>query len=235
MKRLGDAPELLDGALDEDDLAGNLGDLVRVNRHLGGARLSLDALLPFSRGATGRSRLTLLDIGTGAADIPRFLYKRTPTAKPRLEITATDVRPEIVAFARRTVAGTDIVVRTGRIEDEARASFDVVHASMVIHHLEPAAAVEVLTNMRRVARLAVVINDLDRGWRWLIGAWLLTRTMTRNRYTRNDAPLSVRRAYTADEVADLAHEAGLRLVAHYRTRPAYRYALVFVADTTPDG
>jgi hypothetical protein len=64
----------------------------------------------------------------------------------------------------------------------------------------------------------------------LAGAWLLTRAMTRNAYTRNDAPLSVRRAYTADEVVDLARQAGLRPVARYWARPGYRYALVFVRD-----
>jgi hypothetical protein len=89
--------------------------------------------------------------------------------------------------------------------------------------------------MARVARDAVVINDLDRGWRWLAGAWLMTRLLTRNKYTRHDAPLSVRRAYTADEVVGLARRAGLRLVARYQTRPAYRYALVFVHDQPAHG
>ncbi len=231
MKRLNNAPELLDGPLDPDTLAGNLRDLKRVNAHLGGARLSLDAILPFGRGASGHALLRLLDVGTGAADIPLSLVRHTAKRKPRLEITATDVRPEIVAFAEQTVRGTDITVRLGHIEDEADASFDIVHASMVVHHLEPVAAGELLTHMRRVARVAVVINDLDRGWRWLIGAWLMTRLFTRNRYTRHDAPLSVHRAYSADELVDVAHEAGLRPVAHYRAWPGYRYAIVFIADT----
>ena len=69
----------------------------------------------------------------------------------------------------------------------------------------------------------------------LIGAWLVTRFFTRNRYTRHDAPLSINRAYTVDELVDMAHEAGLRPVAHYRTRPGYRYALVFMAAAVDHG
>ena len=69
-----------------------------------------------------------------------------------------------------------------------------------------------------------------RDWRWLAGAWLLTRLFTRNEYTRHDAPLSVRRAYTADEVVAMARQVGLRPVARYSAFPGYRYALVFVAD-----
>ena len=51
--------------------------------------------------------------------------------------------------------------------------------------------------MARVARLGIVVNDLDRtrlGW---LGAWLIGRLLTGNPYTRIDAPLSVRRAYPA--------------------------------------
>jgi 2-polyprenyl-3-methyl-5-hydroxy-6-metoxy-1,4-benzoquinol methylase len=146
-------------------------------------------------------------------------------------ITATDIRPEIVRAAQRNVGGRGITVREGRIESEKTGSFDIAHASMVIHHLEPAETVTFLREMGRVARQAVVINDLNRGWRWLLGAKAMTRTLTRSEYTRNDAPLSVRRAYTIPEVVDMARQAGLHPVAKYTTRPAYRYALVFVRDS----
>ncbi len=221
MKRAADAPELLDGPLDPELLAGNLRDLARVNRWLGGAALSERAIAPL---ALNNFVLTILDVGTGGADIPRHLQRKGR------EIAATDIRSEIVAAAKAATERRGIEVREGNLSEEASASFDVAHASMVVHHLEPAAAVAFLTEMRRVARQAVVINDLDRGWRWLAGAQLTTRLFTRNEYTRNDAPLSVRRAYTVPEMVDIARQAGLRLVAQYRTRPAYRYALVFVAD-----
>ncbi len=37
------------------------------------------------------------------------------------------------------------------------------HASLVLHHLDPADAVAALREMRRVARRGVVVNDLRRG------------------------------------------------------------------------
>jgi len=221
VKRASDQPELLDGPLDAEALAGNLRDLERVNRWLGGAALSERAIAPFG---IGRPELTILDVGTGGADIPIKLMRKGRS------ITATDIRPEIVRAARKRINGRAIDVREGRIEDEGSGSFDVTHASMVVHHLEPAETVTFLREMGRVARHAVVINDLNRGWRWLVGAKAMTATMTRNPYTRNDAPLSVRRAYTIPELVDLARQTGLRPVARYTTLPAYRYALVFVRD-----
>jgi len=220
MKRLDNAPELLDGPLDTELLAGNLRDLARVNRWLGGAALSRNAIAPF---AVASSAPTVLDVGTGAGDIPRFL-----AARVKVIVTTIDIRPEIVSSATANLRGSAVNVRVGRLDEEPDRSHDVVHASMVLHHIEPGEAGDFLREAARVAREAVVINDLDRGWRWFLGAWLLARIATRNPYTRHDGPLSVRRAYTADEVVAMARRAGLRPVARYHSRPGYRYALVFV-------
>jgi len=230
MRRLEGAHELLDGPLDEQLLAGNLRDLGRFNRWLGGAALSAAAILPL---AAGRSVLSVLDVGTGGGDIAlRLARHHGAVPDVRLEVAATDIDPLIVAYANRRAAGK-IAVALRHVNEEADRSYDVVHASLVLHHVElgaDLAAISFLRDMARVARDAVVVNDLDRGWRWWAGGWLLTRVLTRNAYTRHDAPLSVRRAYTANEVVDLARRVDLRLVARYQTRPAYRYALVFVHD-----
>ena len=86
--------------------------------------------------------------------------------------------------------------------------------------------------MARVARLGVVVNDLDRrrlGW---IGAWLMGHLLTRNRYTRTDAPLSVRRAYRPDEMTAMLRSAGLTPVRTVRGSVGQRYAIA--ALPTPD-
>ncbi len=219
--------ELLDGPLDTAILADNLRDLARVNRWLGGVDLSWRAIRPFLESAR---TTTMIDVGTGSGDIPRQLLRRAggPTL---LDIVATDVRAELVDAARATAAaGASFAVRQDPPDriDSPSATVDIAHCSLLLHHLGEADAVALLRELRRVARTAVVVNDLDRGWRWWIGAWLLSRVATRNAYTRNDAPLSVRRAYTREELTALAAQAGLRLVARYDARPAYRYALVFV-------
>jgi 2-polyprenyl-3-methyl-5-hydroxy-6-metoxy-1,4-benzoquinol methylase len=219
MKRKAASPELLDGPLDADTLRANLRDMARVNRWLGGADLSRKAIEPL---AMNTPQISILDVGTGGADIPLRLRRAG------WHLTATDVREEVVAVARAEIAGSGVIVRVGNLAEEMDKSFDVVHSSLVLHHLEPVETLTFLGHARRVARAAVVVNDLDRGARWLAAAWLLSRLATRNEYTRNDAPLSVRRAYTAAEVVAMASRVGLRPVARYRAFPGYRYALVFV-------
>jgi SAM-dependent methyltransferase len=108
-----------------------------------------------------------------------------------------------------TTPGLTLRIGDGRSLPFADESFDIVHASLVIHHLPPDDVVALLAEMRRVARLGVVVNDLLRGRLGHTGAWLLTRLATGNAYTRHDAPLSVRRAYTLPELEALLAGAGL--------------------------
>ncbi len=230
MDRQAHREELLDGRLDDaPTLAGNLRDLARVNRWLGGSRLSASGVEALSR---GRSPVSVLDVGTGGADIPLALIDRARASGRTLIVTGIDSRPEVLAAAvmvhpRLTATdGLALQIADGRSLPYPDDSFDVVHSSLLVHHLDPDAARAVLTEMARVARLGVVLNDLVRSRPAWIGAWLLSHTLTRNRFTRTDAPLSVRRAYTVAELTALLATAGLRVGSIVRAPFAHRVALI---------
>ena len=217
MQRLTGVLELLDGPLDDDlDLVGNLRDLARANRWLGGRVLSSQGLAAL---APGGMPVTMIDVGTGGADIPLALLDEARASGRRLSVTATDDRPEILDAAIRldprlgTTTDLTLCVADGRSLPFPDRTFDVAHASLLIHHLEPAAAVQVLREMGRVARRGIVVNDLVRSRLAWVGAWLLGHLLTTNRYTRHDAPMSVRRAYTVAELTALIAAAGLRVEA----------------------
>ena len=241
MDRLTKTLELLDGPLDDRSaVAANLRDLRRVNRLLGGVDLSWRALAalvgdPPAERASDGSPITLLDVGTGGADIPVALVGRARRAGRPLAVTAIDSRPEILTEALATSPGlaqepaVHLSVGDGRALAQPDRSFDVVHSSMVIHHLEPDEAVAFLREMARVAARGVIVNDLVRGRLNWIGAWLISHLLTRSRYTRNDAPLSVRRAYTVAELGELMTAAGLVPVARFRGPFAHRWAIAAIA------
>ena len=229
MDRRTDAVELLDGPLDDPSaLAGNLRDLRRINRWLGGTSLTAPAIDAL---AAHRDELTLLDVGTGGADIPLALLGRASRRSRRLSIVAIDHRPEVLAAAVRatpavaTTHGLELHVGDGRALPYPDRSFDVAHASLLLHHLPAADSVGLLREMARVARLGVVINDLERSRLGWLGAWLLGHVLTANRYTRHDAPLSVSRAYRSDEMAAMLREAGLTPVRTLRGAFGQRYAI----------
>lgn len=237
MDRRTDALELLDGPLDDPAaLAANLRDLRRINRWLGGIELSETAIAAL---AAHRAELTLLDVGTGGGDIPLALIRRAKTQGRHLVVTGIDRRPEVLSAAVAatpavaTTPGLELHVGDGLSLPYPDRSFDVAHVSLVLHHLAPDAAATLLREMARVARLGIVVNDLERGRLGWIGAWLIGHLLTANRYTRHDSTLSVERAYRASEVADLLRAAGLSPVRTLRGSFGQRYAIAAVP--TPDG
>jgi ubiquinone/menaquinone biosynthesis C-methylase UbiE len=237
LERRTDAIELLDGPLDDPAaLTGNLRDLRRINRWLGGVDLSAAAIDALAAHLGG---VSLLDVGTGGADIPLALIERARARGRQLAVVALDNRPEVLAAAALATPGlatTDVLelhVGDGRALPYPDRSFDIAHASMVIHHLSPDEAAVLLREMARVARLGVVINELDRtrlGW---VGAWLIGHLLTGNRYTRRDAPLSVQRSYRAHEMVAMLRAAGLSPVRIVRGSFDQRYAIAALPTPEP--
>ena len=233
MQRLADASEHLDGPLtDQGMLAGNLRDLRRINRLLGGVDLSrraIDSLL-----GTRRAPIRVLDIGTGGADIPVALLASWRRRGVEARVTGIDSRHEVLQAAiaerplLRRIAELELVEADGLALPYADGSFDVAHASLLLHHLEPPQAEILIHEMARVASNGIVVNDLARGPLAWLGAWLLVHVATRNRFTRHDAPLSVRRSYTLSEARALVGRAGLRIIHAETSVFGQRWAIAAV-------
>jgi SAM-dependent methyltransferase len=200
-------PELLDGALlDPAELRRNLREMAMLNRLPGGVGTSLAAirrLLPDGNGE-------VLDVGTGGGDLPRRLLR----VLPRARVIATDARREVLDLARAWCPD-DVRLQVRRADVRslpfADGSVDVVHCSLLLHHLDPADARVALREMRRVARRGVVVNDLRRGPLALAVTAVTVLGLARGRYTRHDGVLSARRAYTLAELDALAADAGLQV------------------------
>jgi SAM-dependent methyltransferase len=208
LDRRAEARELLDGdALEPRDLRENLREMAMLNRLPGGTATSIAAIRHLAPGDAP----TIIDVGTGGADLPRRIRRELP----RATVLGVDVHDAVLEVARswtRTDAALELQWGDARALPLPDASVDVAHASLVLHHLAPRDATQVLREMRRVARGGVVINDLRRGTAAYGLTALLVLGLARNPVTRHDGLLSARRAYTLPELDAMAADAGLRPV-----------------------
>lgn len=204
MSARADAIELLDtGELSQEEVERNLADLARLNRLPGGTAFSVAAI---RRLLLGADDATILDAGTGRADMPAAFAGRGWRS------VGLDLNPSVLTAARRASAREPLVeivegdVRSLPFPDGA---FEVAHASLLIHHFDPGDAVTVLRELARVARRGIVVNDLRRGLLPLAATWATLVAAGRSPVTRRDGVVSVRRAYTLEELDELLAGAGL--------------------------
>ncbi|MBV8246026.1 MAG: methyltransferase domain-containing protein [Candidatus Eremiobacteraeota bacterium] len=215
------ARELIDDPIESShDLELNFRDIEYANRWFGG-------IAPVRRAVRRHRPATLLDIGSGSADIPRALIADARTRNAELRITCTDVNDRLLEIARARsggIQGLKFERADGTALPYADDAFEMVTCNLALHHFDPPAAIALLREMRRVARRLPWVCDLRRTAHGFVGAWLWTRLWACSKLTRHDGPLSVRRAYTPKEALELAAQAGWRRPAAVRL-PFSRMAL----------
>lgn len=219
-------PELMDDpAADVDELDRSLGFLRLVNRRLGGRRVLLGHLSRWSRGwaRAGEGVVSLLDVGTGSADLPVEARRWALGRGVELRVTGVDNHASTLELARRHVASAGAPIASGvelvqgdalRLVDRfGPGSFDYVHAGLFLHHLQDIEVLTMLRVMDRLARRGIIWNDLvrSRAYRLLLEPLLIGRP----RMVKHDGRVSVEKGFTRREVLDYARRTDLGY-ARYR-------------------
>ena len=211
--------ELLDAPVASTrELEENFDDIERLNRLLGATRSVRSAVL-------ASAPRSVLDVGAGSGDALRAIAA-ADRSRSIERLTGVDTNTAIVELARRRSPAwprIEFMQADATALPFEDASFDVAICNLTLHHLDRDVAVTVLRELRRVSRSSPIVTDLCRSTVAYVGARVIG-CCTRNRMTRHDAPLSVRRAYTREEARELATAAGWR---RPRARGAgfYRYLL----------
>lgn len=154
--------------------------------------------------ASGKSSVSILDVGAGAGELLSELRKWTADRDAFL------VGAEINAAAAAEIRDANInAVRCNALRlPFADNSFDYVFCSLFLHHLGDESAVELLREMGRVAANGIFVIDLNRNatayyfYKFIGGLFL-------QKFTRDDGALSILRSFTAEEMYALAENAGL--------------------------
>jgi len=199
------------------ELIADLRNLRTLNRYFGSYRLVRFFL---DRWLRPNDRLRILDLATGSADIPRLVADHARELGAAVTIDAVDLQPSTVSIAaeeNRDYSEIHFhcadVLAFGEVEN-----YDVVLCSLALHHFSKEDAVRLLRRAQELSRGKVMVADLRRSWLAKLGIICLTRLIFREPMTRNDAKVSIERAFSFRELHQLANEAGWRDFGHRRFR-----------------
>jgi len=170
---------------------------------------------------------TMLDVGTGLADIPAASSKLARKRGVQLGTFAVDEAESLLhAAATRVEQG---VCADARHLPFADASVDVVTCSQVLHHFTDDEVPDLLRELNRVARRCVVVSDLRRSWIAATGFWLVTWPLGFHPVSRHDGFTSVLRGFTSAELARHVRKATGR-APHVRRHPGFRVTATWRSD-----
>ena len=224
--------ELMDQpGLDEKDHRQALVGLQRVNR----ISLTASGLWKEISRIVQRQRLEkvqLLDVACGGGDLATWIAGQGERKGLKINVVGFDISPTAVAHAQRTAASArtsnvQFLVRdvlSESLETETGARCDIAMSSLFFHHLEDHENVRLLQKMVESTRHAVIIDDLRRTRFGYYLASIGCRILSRSRIVHVDAPLSVRAAYTSEEMRSLVKQARIedfgscRIVNHWPQR-----------------
>jgi SAM-dependent methyltransferase len=209
-------PELLDEGVEPEEALRSLGDLRFVNRWLGNRQRLLRAVRADLEGSSAPS---LLDVGCGSGDVPVWIASQV--GRP-VSVVGVDIKALHLKAAPAALRGVVADVHALPFPD---ARFDVVTASLFLHHFEGPDVARVLRELYRVTRRALVINDLRRARVPYVFGRATFPLLFRSHVSVEDGLLSIRRAFTRDELEQEFVAAGIPA----RVQSTWPYRLIAVA------
>lgn len=242
-----------DPGADPATVARMLGDIARANRWFGGARTVTGGLAALFDPADRGGLFTLLDVGTGAGDLPRVAARWGR----RRGITIEPVGVERSRVAARLAAGNGVatvvacgtqlpfgqrdtrgargeepeaaVQRPAPFAPRASRPVDIVLLSQVLHHFDDDSAIRLLAEAGRVARRGVIVADL-RPSRPAAVAFRAAGALLRfDPVTVADGVTSLARGRDGRATAALARRAGATVVTA-RDLPMARVLVAWRSD-----
>jgi 2-polyprenyl-3-methyl-5-hydroxy-6-metoxy-1,4-benzoquinol methylase len=213
-----DTPELMDRPQPlSQELERDLENLRGLNRWFGSHAL----ILRFVRRWIKRGdRMRIVDLATASGDIPRLIVDHARHVGAKIDIVAVEQNAATVEIARKLSAEYPEITFVGAdmLEWQPREAFDLVLCSLVLHHFSEDDAVRVLRRCRELSRKFVLVSDLRRGLLASVGVYLLTAIIFRDPMTKYDGRLSAARAFSFDEMRELARRAGWTNFDHAKFR-----------------
>jgi 2-polyprenyl-3-methyl-5-hydroxy-6-metoxy-1,4-benzoquinol methylase len=199
------------------ELIADLHNLRVLNRYFGSYGLVRHFLRRWIR---PNENFRILDLATGSGDIPRLAVEFARKLGACLTIDAVDFQSPTIAIAQELSAGfPEIHYHCADVlQFGGEETYDIVLCSLALHHFATEQAIRLLQRCRELSRGIVLVADLRRSGLAKLGINLLTSVYFRQQMTRNDARISIERAFSFPELAEMARAAEWREFGHRRFR-----------------
>ncbi|WP_324755688.1 methyltransferase domain-containing protein [Sphingobacterium thalpophilum] len=214
-----------DFSLEGTELRTTLDQLSLINRFLGGNSTTLNGVKKLLAKTGTVQTIMVIDIGCGNGDMLRILSDYGFQNNIDFKMVGIDANSFTIDYARKLSGDyPNISYRCADVFEEnfETASFDIVLCTLTLHHFNDEKIVHFMRVLSRLARVGVVINDLQRSkiaYRLFQTICFLFRL---NKMTKDDGLISILRGFKKCELERLAKQLHLKNYSlHWKW--AFRY------------
>lgn len=224
--------------MDEFDFKGQelkdvLSEIDRVNRFLGGNRVSLKGIQHLVEVAPQES-YNLVDVGCGSGDLLRSVAKWARHRKLQFNLIGIDANPHTIHLAKSFSSDYPEIEFTRMdvfSETFKSVKTDIITCCLTLHHFKDHKNKDFLKYITRQSKLGVVINDLHRSKLAYYLFQLYTLFFMKSRVAKTDGLISILRAFKKKDLSNYAQH--IDNANHYITwQWAFRWLWVLQKQTT---
>lgn len=219
-----DKEELMDDfSIGGDLLRDTLDKLENINRWLGGNLMTVRALKKVLKNHPKEQELTIADIGCGHGDILRDVAKFGRKNGYKMKLIGMDANPTAIAYANElSTEFSELSFKTEDIfsEEFKNRKFDVVLATLFLHHFKEEQLVSFLENTLKQTKIAVVVNDLHRH-KLAYYLFMLLSVFIKNNMIIEDGLTSVLRGFKRNDLVRISKK--LKVKSQVSWKWAFRF------------
>lgn len=238
--------ELMDDLnLASQDLKKNLDELEFINTTLGGYKVltsALDTLYKENKigNRTNSNQnntennqnirfVTLADIGSGGGDTLRQIAKWFEKKNIKTKLTGIDANDFMIKYAQNKSQNFPQInyekLNVFDIDSTNENKYDWATMSLFCHHFTDEELILIFKNIHKLTSKGFIINDLHRNFIAYYSIYFLTRLFNGSYLVKNDAPLSVLRAFKKQDLINLLEKSEIK---NYRIKWqwAFRFQVI---------
>lgn len=222
--------EIMDDLQFSDDIVfQTLRELDFINKWLGGNTITICGLSHVKKKyLKAGDHITIADLGCGSGSMLKMMVEWGRSNGIAVKAVGIDANPSIIDFARNQCSGySEISFLNEDVFSEtfSKRKFDVITSTLFFHHFNNKELEGLFMQLKEQCRLALVINDLHRHWVAYHSISMLTEAFSKSYMVKNDAKLSVARAFRKQDLINLISESGFPSFS-IRWKWAFRYLLI---------
>ena len=212
-----------DFSMKGDLLRDTLDKLGRINKWLGGNRITINGIDELLKGQPKNQTYTIIDLGCGHGDILRLVADFGKKNGYKFKLIGIDANQDTVDYANElSESYPEVSFKKEDIFSEAfqETECDIVLATLFLHHFKEDEILRLLAHLSDKARVGIVVNDLQRS-EIAYGLFKLLSIAISNHMIKQDGLISILRAFKREELEHMSEK--LNLKSQISWKWAFRY------------